>query len=215
MIHELGKANSIFNQFLSELRDETKHHDRLRFRNNLQRLGEIFAYEISKDLDYVTRDITTPLGEATMRVPEQFPVLATILRAGVPFHSGFLNYFDQADSAFVSAFRKRLANDEDFKVEVEYMSSPNLEGKELVIVDPMLATGRSMVLVYRDLIKKGKPKNIHIATVLATKEGINNVKKSLPPNTKFWVGAIDDELTAQSFIVPGLGDAGDLSYGKK
>lgn len=215
MIHELGKANSIFNQFLSELRDETKHNDRLRFRNNLQRLGEIFAYEISKDLDYVTRDITTPLGEATMRVPEQFPVLATILRAGVPFHSGFLNYFDQSDSAFVSAFRKRLANDEDFKVEVEYMSSPNLEGKELVIVDPMLATGRSMVLVYRDLIKKGKPKNIHIAAVLATKEGINNVKKNLPPNTKFWVGAIDDELTAQSFIVPGLGDAGDLSYGKK
>jgi len=151
----------------------------------------------------------------TMRMPGQFPVLATVLRAGVPFHSGFLNYFDRSDSAFVSAFRKRLANDEDFKVEVEYMSSPDLEGKELIIVDPMLATGRSMVLVYRDLIKKGKPKNIHIAAVLATKEGIDNVRKNLPPNTKFWVGAFDDELTAQSYIVPGLGDAGDLSYGKK
>ncbi|HKL02433.1 MAG TPA: uracil phosphoribosyltransferase [Cryomorphaceae bacterium] len=215
MIHELGKANSIFNQFLGELRDESQHHDRLRFRNNLQRLGEIFAYEISKDLDYVAKDIVTPLGEVTMRMPGQFPVLATVLRAGVPFHSGFLNYFDRSDSAFVSAFRKRLANDEDFKVEVEYMSSPDLEGKELIIVDPMLATGRSMVLVYRDLIKKGKPKNIHIAAVLATKEGIDNVRKNLPPNTKFWVGAIDDELTAQSYIVPGLGDAGDLSYGKK
>ncbi len=215
MIHELGKVNSIFNQFLSELRDESLHHDRLRFRNNLQRLGEIFAYEISKDLDYTAKDIVTPLGEVAMRVPAEFPVLATILRAGVPFHSGLLNYFDRSDSAFVSAYRKRLSNQDDFEVEVEYMSSPSLDGKELIIADPMLATGRSMVLVYQDLIKKGKPKHIHIAAVLATAEGIKNVKKNLPPNTKFWIGAIDDELTAQSYIVPGLGDAGDLSYGKK
>lgn len=215
MLHDLGKENSIFNEFLRQVRDENIQQDRLRMRRNLERLGEIFAYEISKTLDYQTTDVTTTLGTAVMRVPEKLPILATIMRAGLPFHQGFLNYFDGADSAFVSAYRKHLKNEDDFEVKVEYLSSPSLKGKEVIIADPMLATGTSMVLVHNALMQKGKPEHIHIAALLATKEGIQHLKKNLPKNHTIWVGAIDDELTAQSYIVPGLGDAGDLCYGSK
>jgi uracil phosphoribosyltransferase len=215
MIHELGKQNSIFNEFLRQVRDEEIQKDRLRIRRNMERLGEIFAYEISKTLDYQTTDVTTQLGTAVMRVPERLPVLATIMRAGLPFHQGFLNYFDGADSAFVSAYRKHLKNEDEFEVHVEYLSSPNLKGKELIIADPMLATGTSMALVHNALLEKGKPDHVHIAALLASKEGIEYLKKNLPKNITIWVGAIDDELTAQSYIVPGLGDAGDLCYGSK
>lgn len=215
MIHEIGKDNSIFNQFLSEARSEHLHNDRSKFRRNLERMGEIMAYELSKKLDYKTTDIITPLGTSSMRIPENSPVLATILRAGLPLHQGMLNYFDQAESAFISAYRKHLKNSDDFEIEIEYLSSPDLDGKELIIADPMLATGSSIVLVHKALMAKGKPSHNHIVCVLATMEGIKHVKKNLPKNTTFWVGAIDDELTAQSYIVPGLGDAGDISYGNK
>jgi len=215
MIHELGKQNSIFNEFLRQVRDEKIQKDRMRIRRNMERLGEIFAYEISKTLDYKTTDVTTPLGTAVMRIPERLPVLATIMRAGLPFHQGFLNYFDDADSAFVSAYRKHLKNEDEFEVKVEYLSSPSLKGKEVIIADPMLATGTSMALVYNALVEKGKPEHVHIAALLASKEGIEFLRKNLPQNITIWVGAIDDELTAQSYIVPGLGDAGDLCYGSK
>ncbi len=215
MVHELGKQNSIFNQFLREVRDENIHTDRARFRRNMERLGEIFAYELSKSLEYKTEDVITPLGTAVMQVPSEQPVLATIMRAGLPFHQGMLNYFDHADSAFVSAYRKHANNDDDFTVEVEYMSSPNIDGKQLIIADPMLATGSSMVLSHKALMRKGKPAHTHIVTLLASLEGVNFVRKNLPKNTTLWVGVIDDELTAQAYIVPGLGDAGDLSYGSK
>lgn len=215
MIQEIGLQNSIFNQFLREVRDEKIQVDRARFRRNMERLGEIFAYEISKGFDYKVEDVTTSLGSATMRLPVSYPVLATIMRAGLPFHQGLLNYFDHADSAFVSAFRTLSKDKGDFKIEVDYMSCPNLDKKELIIADPMLATGSSMVKVLQALLKNGKPAHIHIVTLLATKEGINRVKKGMPSNTTIWVGAIDDELTAQAYIVPGLGDAGDLSYGIK
>jgi len=215
MIHEIGKNNSIFNQFLSEARNEKLHGDSARFRKNIERMGEILAYELSKELNYKTEEIITPLGSSTMRVLEQQPVLATILRAGLPLHQGMLNYFNQAESAFISAYRKPLKNQDEFEVEIEYLSSPELEDRELVLADPMLATGTSMVLVHKALMAKGKPGHNHIVAIIATMEGINYVKKNLPKNTTFWIGAIDDELTAQSYIVPGLGDAGDISYGKK
>jgi uracil phosphoribosyltransferase len=215
MIHEIGRNNSIFNQFLREIRDEKIQKDRARFRRNMERMGEIFAYELSKNLDYKTEEVITPLGMASMRLPESYPVLATILRAGLPFHQGMLNYFDQADSAFVSAYRKHSKGIDDFQVKVEYMSCPVLTDRHLVIADPMLATGQSMVLVYKALKANGAPLHIHIVTLLATQEGIAFVRKNLPENTTLWVGAIDDELTAQAYIVPGLGDAGDLAFGKK
>ncbi len=215
MIHEIGRQNSIFNQFLREIRDKDIQTDRFRFRRNMERMGEIFAYEISKVFDYKTEEVVTPLGMAVMRIPERMPVLATILRAGLPFHQGLLNYFDHADCAFVSAYRKHSKNEGDFKVQVEYMSCPDLKGRELILADPMLATGASMVLVYKALMTKGAPSHIHIVTLLASEEGIAFVRKNLPENTTIWVGAIDDELTALAYIVPGLGDAGDLSYGRK
>jgi len=215
MIQEIGLQNSIFNQFLREVRDEKIQTDRARFRRNLERLGEIFAYEISKKLEYEVVDVTTSLGSANMRVPKQYPVLATILRAGLPFHQGILNYFDHADSAFVSAYRMHSKDEGDFKVEVDYMSCPDLTQRELLLIDPMLATGASMVKVHRALLKNGTPSHNHIVALLATKEGINLVRKNSPSNTTIWVGAIDDELTAQAYIVPGLGDAGDLCYGAK
>jgi uracil phosphoribosyltransferase len=215
MIHEIGRPNSVFNQFLREIRDKDIQQDRARFRRNLERMGEIFAYEISKTLEYKTEEVITPLGAAVMRVPANNPILCTILRAGLPFHQGLLNYFDHADSAFVSAYRKHKKNEDDFKVKVEYLSSPDITGRDLIISDPMLATGTSMALVYKALMVKGTPSHNHVVTLLATEEGVAHVRKNMPENTTLWIGAIDDELTAQAYIVPGLGDAGDLSFGKK
>lgn len=215
MIQELGKVNSIFNQFIMELRNEEIQKDRMRFRRNMERIGEIFAYEISKKLDYGSAEVTTPLGSAFMQLPTAFPLLATILRAGLPLHQGLLNYFDKADSAFVSAYRKHSKNEDDFKVKIEYMSSPDISDRQLIISDPMLASGASMILVHNALKTMGTPAHIHVVTVLASVEGLAAVKRNLPVNTTIWVGAIDDELTAQAYIVPGLGDAGDLSFGTK
>ena len=213
-IINLGENNSIFNQFISEIRNIDVQNDRMRFRRNCERMGEIFAYEISKTFNYQSKDITTPLGTANMNLVDEQPVLSTILRAGLPLHQGFLNYFDNADNAFVSAYRKHR-KDGSFIIESEYMASPSLDDRIVILSDPMLASGASMVEIYKLLHQKGSPKKIHIVALIASKEGIEYVDKNLPENTTLWVGAIDDELTAQSYIVPGLGDAGDLAFGLK
>lgn len=215
MVNNLGKENSIFNKFMLELREVSIQGDSLRFRRNLQRLGEIFAYEISKTFDYFPQDVTTSLGHLVMQQPADKPVLATILRAGLPLHQGLLNYFDKADSAFVSAFRK-YSKDEKFTISLDYVSSPSIQNRVLIISDPMLATGGSLVASLKGLLEKGTPKHIHIVCALASDVGIAFVKKNFSrKNLTFWVGAIDDELTAKAYIVPGLGDAGDLAFGEK
>jgi len=215
MINILSKTNSIFNQFIYEIRDEQIQKDRMRFRRNMERLGEIFAYEISKQLVWENREVTTPLGMLEIPLLKTQPVVASILRAGLPVHQGFLNYFDHADNAFISAYRKpsRIGL---FEIQIEYASSPDLEGKTLILCDPMLATGSSMVLTYKELIAKSKPQHTHIVAVLASAQGVEYVQKHLRSSqVTLWVGAIDDELTAEAYIVPGLGDAGDLAFGNK
>jgi uracil phosphoribosyltransferase len=215
MIHNLGTNNSIFNQFLSEIRDQEIQQDRMRFRRNMERLGEIFAYEISKKLDYAPTEITSPLGLAEMNILKEYPVVATILRAGLPLHQGFLNYFDRSDNAFISAYRRHHKNGR-FDIELEYLSCPNISDKVLILTDPMLATGASLELTYKSLLQYGKPKHTHIVTAIASVEGINNIKRKLNmKDITLWIGALDDEMTAQSYIVPGLGDAGDLAFGEK
>ena len=214
MIYNFSETNSLFNNFLKEIRDEEIQRDMLRFRRNLERISEIMAYELSKQFKYSAKKVTTTLGEATMNVFDEELVLATILRAGLPMHYGLMNYFDRAESAFVSAYRKHTT-EEDYDVQVEYCAAPNIDDKILIISDPMIATGSSMTLVYKALTKYGTPKQIHIVSAIATQEALDYVKDKLPPKTKFWVGAIDEELTAQAYIVPGLGDAGDLAFGDK
>jgi len=214
MIHNLSLTTSIFSTFLGELRDCTIQQDPMRFRRNLERVAEVIAYELSKQLDYEIVDVTTPLGEASVPLLKQQPVLATILRAGLPMHQGLLNMFDRAESAFVSAYRKHTTA-EDFEIYVEYMASPSIDGKTLIISDPMLATGSSMVMVYKALLKHGKPSKVHIVCAIAAPEALEFVRLHLPDTVTIWVGAVDRELTAQSYIVPGLGDAGDLAYGVK
>lgn len=215
MIHELGNQNSILNRFIAELRDVNVQTDSMRFRRNLERCGEIFAYELSKVLNYQTVQVQTPLGTADVSVPTDNLVLATILRAGLPLHQGMLNYFDKAQNAFISAYRK-YDKDGTFRIQFEYISCPGIEGKTLVLIDPMLATGASILLAYKALLEHGKPLHTHIVAVIGSKEGVNYMKRNLSPSeATIWVGAIDDELTVKSYIVPGLGDAGDLAYGKK
>jgi uracil phosphoribosyltransferase len=215
-IHHLGASNSILNQFIAEIRDIRVHGDKLRFRKNIERIGEIMSYEISKALVYKTTEIQTPLGVKAVSVPDEQIVLATILRAGLPFHQGFLAFFDYAENAFVSASRKYNQQHSAFTIEVEYLSSPSIEGKTLIIIDPMLATGGSMEMVYKTLLKRGNPDRIHVACVIAAQQGINAACKIFPEDkTSIWVAAIDPELNDKAYIVPGLGDAGDLAYGEK
>ena len=214
MIHDFSKTNSIFNNFMSEIRDALIQKDSMRYRRNMERVAEIMAYELSKKLEYSSIAVTTPLGEASMQTIKEQPVLATILRAGLAMHQGLLNYFDKADSAFVSAYRKHTTH-EEFEVHVEYLAAPQLDNRTLIISDPMLATGKSMVLVYKALIKQGKPSRIIIVSAIATPVALDFLKSHLPDTTEYYVGAIDEELTAQYYIVPGLGDAGDLAYGEK
>lgn len=211
---EIGLKDSIFNQFIKELRSVEIHTDSMRFRRNLERIGEIIAYELSKTLHYEKEMVTTPLGEAEMNSLRENLVLATILRAGLPLHQGLLNYFDGAQNAFVSAYRKHN-KDGSFEIEVEYLSSPSIDGKVLILSDPMLATGKSMVLSHKAMLTRGTPKHTHIVAVISSVEGLDYIKKNMPPNTTIWVGAIDQEMTVQSYIVPGLGDAGDLAFGEK
>ncbi|NWJ51716.1 MAG: uracil phosphoribosyltransferase [Bacteroidetes bacterium] len=215
MVNILGSHNSVLNVFLAEMRDVEIQKDRMRFRRNMERMGEIFAYEISKTLPYQEKEVVTTLGSAQVMLPTICPVLATILRAGLPLHQGLLNFFDHSDNAFVSAFRKPNKNG-TFKIELEYVSSPEIEDRILILCDPMLATGASILLAYKSLLAKGKPKHTHIVSVLASQEGVEFLKSHLSQDdVTIWVGAIDDELTAQAYIVPGLGDAGDLSFGSK
>lgn len=205
---------SLLSQYLMEMRNIDIQHDPMRFRRNLERVGEIMAYELSKKLDYRKAEITTPLANATCDVIDDKIVLATIFRAGIPFHQGFLQYFDRAENAFVSAYRK-YKEKENFDVCIEYLASPNLDGKTLVLCDPMLATGASMELSYRALLTKGTPAKLHIASVIASKKAVDYLESVLPSDATLWVGVIDDEINSHSYIVPGLGDAGDLAYGVK
>ncbi len=213
MIFNLSEHNSIANRFLSELRDVNIQKDRLRFRRNLERFGEIMAYEISKTLEYTNTQVETPLGIAKVNMPDENVVLATILRAGLPVHQGLLNFFDKADNSFVSAFRKHH-KDGTFEIKLDYVSCPDLEGKTLILADSMLATGASINLCINQLFNHSIPKKLHIVSAVASTYGLNYVKR-LHPKADIWLGAIDDELTAKSYIVPGLGDAGDLCYGSK
>lgn len=214
-VHDLTATPSLVSQYLSEMRDVDLQKDRLRFRRNLERLGEITAYEISKTLNYADVKITTPLNvEADCKIVDCPIVLGTIFRAGVPFHQGFLRYFDNAENAFVSAYRK-YKEKENFDICIEYLASPNLDGKTLILVDPMLATGASMELSYRALLTKGTPAKVHFASVIASKHAVEYMESIMPQDSELWVGVIDDEINAHSYIVPGLGDAGDLAYGTK
>lgn len=215
-IKNLGEGNSVINNFISELRNIDIQNDRFRFRKNLERLGEIFAYEISKTLEYKSETVVTPLGSLEMNVLKEQPVLATILRAGLPMHQGFLNIFDQADNSFIAAHRKYDKN-ENYDINIEYYSTADFNDKVLVVIDPMLSTGESLVRCLNDLISDDMmPKEIHVANVLASRDGIEYLNRSLNHlNITVWVGAIDEELTAKAYIVPGLGDAGDLAYGRK
>ena len=214
-IINFDQTPSVISQYMMELRNVDIQSDMLRFRRNLERIGELMAYEISRTLNYTKKEITTPLAKAQCDVIADSVVLATIFRAGVPFHVGFLNILDQAQNAFVSAYRK-YREKENFDVFIEYIASPRIDGKTLVIVDPMLATGTSMELSYRALLTKGTPEKIHIASVIASQQAIDYVKKTFPEDkTTVWVGAIDPEINSHSYIVPGLGDAGDLAYGTK
>jgi uracil phosphoribosyltransferase len=214
MVHILHNSNSIANVFLAELRDQEIQKDSMRFRRNLERLGEIMAYEISKTLDYKVSEVTTPLGVADTNLLAEQPVIATILRAGLPVHQGILNVFDRAENAFISAYRKHH-KDGSFEIKVEYLSSPSLDDKVLILCDPMLATGQSMYLTYKAMLAMGKPKHVHIVSVISSMEGLEYIKSRMPENSTIWLGAVDDELTVKSYIVPGLGDAGDLAYGTK
>ncbi len=215
MVKNLGQHQSILNQYIAELRDERIQQDSLRFRRNLERIGMFFGYRISETLMYETKEITTTLGVAEVPVLTAYPVLATILRAGLPLHQGLLNVFDKSENAFISAYRM-YHKDGRFSIQIEYSSTPDVEGKVVILSDSMLATGASMVLAYKELLTNGKPKHTHIISILASTEGVEYLKRSLPgSDITLWVGAIDEELTAQAYIVPGLGDAGDLAYGKK
>lgn len=214
-VHNFAETPSLVSQYLSEMRNIACQTDRLRFRRNLERIGEIMAYEISKELTYRTEDIRTPLNvDAKCQVLAEDVVLATIFRAGVPFHQGFLNYYDNAGNAFVSAYRK-FKEKENFDICIEYLASPRLDGKTLILVDPMLATGASMELSFRALLTKGTPAKVHIASVIASRHAVDYMNSVMPADSELWVGVIDDEINAHSYIVPGLGDAGDLAYGTK
>ena len=214
MVHDFSNTHSIFSTFLGELRDKEIQKDSMRFRRNLERISEIMGYELSKKLEFEIKDIETPLGVAPTATLKEQPVIATILRAGLGMHMGLLNYFDKAESSFVSAYRKHTTA-EDFEIYVEYMASPKIDNKVLIINDPMLASGSSMVLVYKALLKQGKPSRVIVVSAIASVQSLEYLKKHLPDTTEYYVGAVDKELTAQSYIVPGLGDAGDLAYGIK
>ncbi|WP_214072051.1 uracil phosphoribosyltransferase [Mucilaginibacter sp. dw_454] len=213
MIFVLNKTNTVANSFLAQMRDINVQQDKQRFRRNQEKLGEILAYEISKSFKYSPEEIQTPLGTCTLKLPAETPVLGTILRAGLPFHQGFLNFFEDAESAFITACRK-VKRSGAFTIQVDHISTPNLDGKTFILCDTMLATGQSIVDVCKELIATYKITNLHIAAIIASTEGIAHVQANLP-KAKIWVCAVDEEMTSKSYIVPGLGDAGDLSFGEK
>ncbi|MBS2209967.1 uracil phosphoribosyltransferase [Carboxylicivirga mesophila] len=210
-----NQQQSIFNRFIAEIRDTSIQTDPMRFRRNIERMGEIMAYEISKEFPHAAKDVTTPLGIATETVMTEEPVIASILRAGLPLHQGLLNYFDHAENAFVSAYRKYNEKG-DFDIHIEYISSPSLNDKIVLLSDPMLATGTSIELAYKALLHKGKPKHVHIVSLIASEAGVQYVQNMFKDEpVTLWLGAVDEELNSKSYIVPGIGDAGDLAYGSK
>jgi len=210
----LGEQQSILNKFISELRDVSIQSDRMRFRRNIERIGEVLGYELSKSLCYNNVDIKTPLGISKCNIPEEDVVICSILRAGLPLHQGLLNYFDRAENTFISAYRHQISETE-FEIKVEYLASPSLDNKILILADPMLATGRSFVNVYKALKSMGTPKQIHLASVIGSEEGITHIAEHFPEDTRLWIATVDKELNNKGYIVPGLGDAGDLAYGVK
>lgn len=214
-IHHLAQNNSVLNTFLSEIRDKNIQKDSMRFRRNIERIGEILSYELSKSLSFSKTSVETPLGKKESFSIADSLVVCSILRAGLPLHQGILNYFDKAENAFISAYRHHPKNDDEFEIVVEYLASPSLEGKTMLLADPMLATGQSLVAVFEALKKLGTPKEIHIIAVIGAFEGINFIEKHFPENTHLWIATIDSKLNEKGYIVPGLGDAGDLAFGQK
>ncbi len=214
-IHNLSEQNSILNTFISEIRDVVTQKDSMRFRRNIERIGEILAYEMSKSLTYHALTIETPLGKSSVNLFDNDVVLCSILRAGVPLHQGLLNYFDDAENAFISAYRHHRHDPESFEIVVEYLACPNLENKTLILADPMLATGQSLVSTYEALKPFGIPKEIHLVNVIGAQDGIDFIDDYFPENTHLWIATVDDDLNSQGYIVPGLGDAGDLAFGEK
>tara|TARA_R110001599_G_scaffold1839_1_gene9169 strand:+ start:5372 stop:6025 length:654 start_codon:yes stop_codon:yes gene_type:complete len=215
ILHHLEETNSILNKFIAEIRDVTIQKDSLRFRRNIERIGEILGYELSKNLKYSSKNITTPLGVKESFLPTNNIVLGSILRAGLPLHQGLLNYFDDAENAFISAYRSYPNNDAEFEIVVEYFAAPSIDDKTLILADPMLATGQSLVSVYDAIQKHGTPKELHLVCVIGATEGIEFIKNHFPENTHLWIAAIDDKLNDKGYIIPGLGDAGDLAFGAK
>ena len=215
IVHQLDKENTLINQFLSELRDVKIQKDAMRFRRNIERIGEILCYELSKTLNYKTKTVHTPFGMKTMSLPSDNLVLCSVLRAGLPLHQGLLNYFDSAENAFISAYRHHPEGSDEFEVIVKYFAAPVLGGKTLILTDPMLATGKTLENVSKALQTHGQPRQIHIISVIGSKHGVEYITDIFPANTHLWIAAIDDELTTKGYIIPGLGDAGDLSFGVK
>lgn len=213
-VNILDSKKSILNKFISEIRNINIQKDSLRFRRNIERIGEILAYEISQTLNYEKNTVSTPLGTKIMETHKKDIVLCSILRAGLPLHTGLLNYFDDAENAFISAYRNHTSETE-FEIKVEYFASPSLDGKTLILADPMLATGRSLISVFEGLKNHGTPKEIHVACVIGSNEGIEYIKQNLPKETKLWIATVDEKLNSHGYIVPGLGDAGDLAFGGK
>lgn len=214
-IHHIGSSNSILNTFIAEIRDKNTQKDAMRFRRNIQRIGEVLGYELSKKLSYSSTNITTPLGKKKEQLPTNEIVLCSVLRAGLPLHQGVLNYFDGVENGFISAYRYHPKNNEEFEIAVEYFAAPSVENKTLLLADPMLATGQSLVAVLEAIQQQGTPKEIHLIVVIGSREGIQFLDDNFPKNTHLWIAAIDDELNSQGYIVPGLGDAGDLAFGAK
>ena len=213
-IHILDKTPSLLNKFIAQIRDEQVQKDSMRFRKNIERIGELLSYEMSKSFQYRNEIITTPLGTKAIALPQNNLVICSILRAGLPLHAGILNYFDDAENAFISAYRHHTS-EEEFDIRVEYFASPSLEGKTLILADPMLATGKSLSTVFEGLKQHGTPKEIHLACVIGSTKGIEYLKEQLPKNTTLWIATVDDKLNRKGYIVPGLGDAGDLCFGEK
>ena len=214
-IHNISLQNSILNNFISEIRSVGIQKDSMRFRRNIERIGEVLGYEMSKSLSYKTELVETPLGKCTINLPDNDIVLCSILRAGVPLHNGLLNYFDTAENAFISAYRHHKHDPESFEIIVEYLACPNLENKTLVLADPMLATGQSMVATFEALKPFGTPKEVHLISVIGAQEGVNFVEQNFDNNTHLWIAVIDETLNDKGYIIPGLGDAGDLAFGEK
>ena len=214
IVHQLDKSNSILNRFVTEIRDDKIQKDSMRFRRNIERIGEVLSYELSKTLDFDHKEVTTPLGKKNTMAISESMVLCSVLRAGLALHQGILNYFDDIENAFISAYR-RHTSPESFDIKVEYLASPSLHDKVLILADPMLATGQSLVAVYNSLKKMGHASQIHLVSVIAAQQGIDFITSQFPDNTHLWVAAVDENLNAKGYIIPGLGDAGDLSFGPK